>query len=87
MQFQISPILCNHQGQFTFADGLEYQPKDWGYCDGYDRRFYTEICNGLRPAGQEVIKTFSFETVVTQGRYWIVNWEGCIFIYLCIKFF
>jgi hypothetical protein len=41
----------NSQGQFTFADGLEYKLKDWEYCDGYDRRFYTEICNGLRPAG------------------------------------
>ncbi len=35
-----------------FADGLEYSDKDWEYCDGYDRRFYTEICNGLKPAGR-----------------------------------
>lgn len=47
--------ICNLQGQFTFADGLEYQPKDWDYCDGFDRRFYTEICNGLRPAGEKLI--------------------------------
>ncbi|XP_045923744.1 MORN repeat-containing protein 5 isoform X2 [Micropterus dolomieu] len=38
------------QGSFTFADGLQYQERDWDYCDGYDRRFYSERCNGLRPA-------------------------------------
>ncbi|XP_062497374.1 MORN repeat-containing protein 5 isoform X1 [Pezoporus occidentalis] len=35
------------QGKYTFADGLEYRDKKWHYCDGYDRRFYTEICSGL----------------------------------------
>ncbi|XP_040541444.2 MORN repeat-containing protein 5 isoform X2 [Gallus gallus] len=39
------------EGKFTFADGLEYAAERWDYCDGYDRRFYTEICSGLRPAG------------------------------------
>lgn len=42
------------QGKFTFADGLEYAAERWDYCDGYDRRFYTEICSGLRPAGTDV---------------------------------
>ena len=31
---------------------MEFSEKDWTYCDGYDRRFYTEICNGLKPAGR-----------------------------------
>ena len=39
------------QGKYTFADGLDYKEEDWEYCDGYDRRFYTETCNGLKPAG------------------------------------
>lgn len=39
------------QGKYTFSDGLEYKDNKWHYCDGYDRRFYTEICNGLKPAG------------------------------------
>lgn len=39
------------KGSFTFADGLQYQEKDWDYCNGFDRRFYSERCNGLRPAG------------------------------------
>lgn len=39
-------------GKYTFADGLEYSDDDWEYCDVYDRRFYTEICKGLKPAGR-----------------------------------
>jgi hypothetical protein len=30
---------------------LPYEEENWEYCDGYDRRFYTEIKNGLKPAG------------------------------------
>uniref|UniRef100_A0A8D0G9B6 MORN repeat-containing protein 5 n=1 Tax=Sphenodon punctatus TaxID=8508 RepID=A0A8D0G9B6_SPHPU len=39
------------EGKYTFADGLEFKDKKWHYCDGYERRFYTEICSGLKPAG------------------------------------
>ncbi|XP_062515514.1 MORN repeat-containing protein 5-like [Corticium candelabrum] len=39
-------------GQYTFSDGLQYEPEDWSYCDVLDRRFYTEICHGLKPAGR-----------------------------------
>ena len=42
---------CVFQGKYTFSDGLEYEEDNWDFCDGYDRRFYTERCNGLRPAG------------------------------------
>ncbi|KAK2571222.1 MORN repeat-containing protein 5 [Acropora cervicornis] len=40
-------------GKYTFADGLEYNTDDWEYCDEYDRRFYTEICHGLKPADDD----------------------------------
>ncbi|XP_046716323.1 MORN repeat-containing protein 5 isoform X2 [Silurus meridionalis] len=43
--------ICK-QGNYTFSDGLEYKETDWDYCNGYDRRFYTEICYGLKPAGE-----------------------------------
>lgn len=38
-------------GDYTFKDGLKYEEDDWQYCDGLDRRFYSEICNGIKPAG------------------------------------
>lgn len=39
------------QGKYIFVDGLEYDLEDWEYCDGYDRRFYIEMCNGLKLVG------------------------------------
>jgi len=45
-------LLRAVKGKYTFEDGLEYEEGDWEYCDGYDRRFYTEICGGLKPAGR-----------------------------------
>ncbi|XP_047624279.1 MORN repeat-containing protein 5 isoform X4 [Phacochoerus africanus] len=39
------------KGRYTFSDGLQYDAENWHYCDSYDRRFYTEICHGLKPAG------------------------------------
>ncbi|XP_063492098.1 MORN repeat-containing protein 5 isoform X3 [Symphalangus syndactylus] len=41
------------KGTYTFADGLHYDEKNWHYCDGYDRRFYTEIPKGLKPADDD----------------------------------
>lgn len=38
-------------GKYTFHDGLEYEERGWNYCDGLDRRFYSEICHGIKPAG------------------------------------
>lgn len=57
--------MLPHKGSFTFADGLQYQEKDWDYCDGYDRRFYSERCNGLRPAGWN---SFIFSWILSDYR-------------------
>lgn len=38
-------------GQYTFQDGLRYAESRWEYCNGQDRRFYSEICRGIKPAG------------------------------------
>ncbi|XP_023133938.2 MORN repeat-containing protein 5 isoform X1 [Amphiprion ocellaris] len=57
------------QGSFTFADGLQYQEKDWDYCDGYDRRFYSERCNGLRPAGESQMSDVHPPRVIPDGCY------------------
>eukprot|EP00002_Diphylleia_rotans_P023674 TRINITY_DN4658_c0_g1_i1.p2 TRINITY_DN4658_c0_g1~~TRINITY_DN4658_c0_g1_i1.p2 ORF type:complete len:127 (-),score=25.41 TRINITY_DN4658_c0_g1_i1:360-740(-) len=39
-------------GQYTFADGLNYEEKNWDYCSMKDRRFYTELVHGLKAAGE-----------------------------------
>lgn len=38
-------------GQYTFKDGLQHREDDWEYCNMADRRFYSEICHGIKPAG------------------------------------
>ncbi|XP_037340579.2 MORN repeat-containing protein 5 isoform X2 [Pungitius pungitius] len=57
------------QGSFTFADGLQYQEKDWDYCDGYDRRFYSERCNGFRPPGEYQLTDLHPPRVIPDGFY------------------
>lgn len=55
MLYDFSPLKMYPvflKGKYTFADGLMYEEEDWKYCDGYDRRFYTEITGNLRPAGR-----------------------------------
>lgn len=51
----VAGVLCIlldwFQGKYTFADGLEFTEDNWSYCDGYDRQFYTEVINGMKPAG------------------------------------
>ncbi|XP_025905320.1 MORN repeat-containing protein 5, partial [Nothoprocta perdicaria] len=57
------------QGKYTFADGLEYRDKNWHYCDGYDRRFYTEICSGLKPAGISQLTNLDPPRKIPEGCY------------------
>ena len=40
------------EGEYKFSDGLEYKESEWGYCTLNDRRFKTELEQGIRPAGQ-----------------------------------
>ncbi|KAK6470791.1 MORN repeat-containing protein 5-like isoform X2 [Huso huso] len=57
------------EGKYTFADGLKYKDKDWEYCDGYDRKFYTEICNGLKPAGRSQLTNLDSPREIPEGCY------------------
>lgn len=43
------------KGKLFFEDGLEYHDKDWKYCTDSDRRFYKEVTDGLKPAGESYI--------------------------------
>ncbi|XP_060752351.1 MORN repeat-containing protein 5 isoform X1 [Tachysurus vachellii] len=60
--------ICK-QGQYTFSDGLEYEETDWDYCDGYDRRFYTERCYGIKPAGESQLTNADPPPVIPDGFY------------------
>ncbi|NXY05857.1 MORN5 protein, partial [Pteruthius melanotis] len=57
------------QGKFTFADGLEYDEEKWHYCDGYDRRFYTEICSGFKPPGIPQLTNLDPPKIIPEGCY------------------
>ncbi|XP_046552601.1 MORN repeat-containing protein 5-like [Haliotis rubra] len=57
------------QGKYTFSDGLGYEEDKWEYCDGYDRRFYTEICNGLKPAGRSQLTNRVPPRDIPEGCY------------------
>ncbi|KAM9060833.1 MORN repeat-containing protein 5 isoform 2-T2 [Sarcophilus harrisii] len=57
------------QGKYTFADGLMYKEDKWLYCDGYDRRFYTEICEGLKPAGISQVTNIDPPRKIPEGCY------------------
>ncbi|XP_072487934.1 MORN repeat-containing protein 5 isoform X2 [Notamacropus eugenii] len=57
------------KGKYTFADGLKYKEKKWHYCDGYDRRFYTEICEGLKPAGISQLTNIDPPRKIPEGCY------------------
>lgn len=48
---------------------MEYDPHDWKYCDGYDRRFYTEILHGLKPAGRSQLKNNEPPQVIPEHCY------------------
>ncbi|CAI8022827.1 MORN repeat-containing protein 5 [Geodia barretti] len=56
-------------GQLTFRDGLQYQETDWRYCDRIDRRFWTEICHGIKPAGRTQLTDRRPEVEIPLGWY------------------
>lgn len=56
------------EGKFSFTDGLDYEEENWTYCDGYDRRFCTEIRNGLQAAGRSQ-KTDRETKIIPPGMY------------------
>ncbi|XP_018607219.1 MORN repeat-containing protein 5 [Scleropages formosus] len=57
------------QGSYTFADGLRYQEKNWDFCVGNDRQFYSERCNGLKPAGESQLTDLDPSRVIPEGCY------------------
>ncbi|KAM9455517.1 MORN repeat-containing protein 5 [Clarias gariepinus] len=60
--------ICK-QGRYTFSDGLEYEERDWDYCHGCDRRFYTERCSGVKPAGESQLTNADSSPEIPNGCY------------------
>ena len=61
------------EGRYVFADGLAYTAPDkgeWAYCreDG-DRRFYSELVEGLRPAGDSQLTNEHPPPLVAPNSY------------------
>eukprot|EP00794_Sanderia_malayensis_P016296 gene16296-17931_t len=56
-------------GDYVFQDGLKYDAVEWEYCDSFDRRFYTEICNGLKPAGRSQLTNKIPPRKIPEGCY------------------
>jgi len=61
------------KGRYVFSDGLAYtEPQDgaWSYCqpDG-DRRFYSELVEGLRPSGDVQLANQHPPPLIPQGTY------------------
>ncbi|NWI96318.1 MORN5 protein, partial [Pitta sordida] len=57
------------QGKYYFADGSEYGDKKWYYCDGYDRRFFTEISSGFQPPGIPQFTNLELPGKIPEGCY------------------
>ncbi|CBY18879.1 unnamed protein product [Oikopleura dioica] len=58
------------EGKLTFADNLDFKPEDdWDYCKSPDRRFYTEVCNGLRAAGRSQLTDEHPPKTIPKGHY------------------
>lgn len=57
------------EGTYTFADGLEYRPERWSYCTSQDRRFHSEIQQGIKPAGDSQLTDQVDPGALPQGTY------------------
>ncbi|XP_017782640.1 PREDICTED: MORN repeat-containing protein 5 [Nicrophorus vespilloides] len=54
--------------KYKFRDGLEFE-QPWKYCKYPDRRFYTTLLEGLRPAGRELITNDVVPRPIPKGCY------------------
>ncbi|CAI2726158.1 unnamed protein product [Schistosoma spindalis] len=55
-------------GETIFSDGLRYT-EGAHYVDEFDRRFYTEICSGIKPAGRSQLVDKEPRTQIPDGCY------------------
>ncbi|KAL7753751.1 MORN repeat-containing protein 5 [Sorochytrium milnesiophthora] len=56
-------------GKYIFADSLEFDVNAWTYCTGGDRRFFSEVVNGIKPAGQTQLTDSGTVPDIPEGTY------------------
>merc|ERR1712066_1079713 len=49
--------------------GLLYKDRNWQYVSQGDRRFYTEVLEGLQPAGQTLLTDEKMPPPIPKGTY------------------
>lgn len=57
------------EGRYIFNDGLLYEDKNWQYVSQGDRRFYTEVLQGLQPAGKTLLTNEATPPTIPSGTY------------------
>lgn len=57
------------ESRFEFNDGLVYEVEDWNYCTAEDRRFWSEIKDGIKPAGSTQRTNAQVKPVIPPGTF------------------
>lgn len=57
------------EGRYVFNDGLLYEDRNWQYVSQGDRRFYTEVKEGLKPAGETLLTNEKVPPPIPNGTY------------------
>merc|ERR1712137_535713 len=57
------------EGRYVFKDGLLYEDRNWQYVSPGDRRFYTEVLDGLQPAGKTLLTNERTPPQIPKGTY------------------
>lgn len=57
------------EGRYIFNDGLLYEDRNWQYISQGDRRFYTEVLDGLQPAGKTLLTNEREPPKIPKGTY------------------
>ena len=56
-------------GEYSFDDKLKYKEKNWKYCTAMDRRFQSEIVDGIPPAGSTKMSDKRKRNELPEGCY------------------
>lgn len=57
------------EGLYVFHDGLHYEDRNWQYMSQGDRRFYTEVLEGLQPAGETLLTNEKVPPKIPKGTF------------------